>query len=94
MPIHELRESIELDSIECDGNGLGVVQKVINLKPNMSHKMLQCDVFSDNPFTPAPSAIFELLVTPTPVIYTDMVIGGLPSRAPSAAVENVLFRQT
>ena len=94
MPIHEIRESIEQPTITCDGNGLAIIQKVINLKPNMSHKMLQCDVFLDNPFISAPSAFYELLVTPTPVIYTDMPIGGLPSRAPSAAVENVLFKMT
>jgi len=93
MPIHEIRESIEQDTITCDSNGLAIVQKAINLKPNMSHKMLQCDVFLDNPIIIG-SAFFELLVTPTPVIYTDMVIGGLPSRAPSAAVETVLFKQT
>ncbi len=97
MPIHEIRESIEQDKITLDGNGFGIVQKVINLRENMSHKMLQCDAFLDNPLPTADnSAKFttELLVTPTPVIYTDMIIDGFPSRAPSAAVENTLFKQT
>jgi len=49
MPIHEIRESLEQARIELDGNGFGILQKVINLKPNMSHKMLQCDAFLDNP---------------------------------------------
>lgn len=95
MPIHEIRESIEQDTITCDSNGFAIVQKVINLKPNMSHKMLQCDAFFDNPFPMAPNlTAFELLITPTPVIYTDMKLGNFPSRAPSAALENVLFKQT
>lgn len=95
MPIHEIRESIEFDSITCNASGLGIVQKVINLKPNMSHKMLQCDLFLDNPFPVITSlGFYEVLVTPTPVVYTDMIIGGFPSRAPSAALENVLFKQT
>ncbi len=98
MPIHELRESLELDRIELDNNGFGIVQKVINLRPNMSHKMLQCDAFLDNPTptTAGSSAKFvtELLVTPTPVIYTDMPIDTFTSRAPSASNDNVLFKQT
>lgn len=98
MPIHEIRESIEQERIELDGNGFGIVQKVINLKENMSHKMLQCDAFLDNPIpsTAGGSAKFitELIVTPTPVIYTDMAIDTFTSRAPSAAVENTLFKET
>lgn len=97
MPIHEIRESIEQKTITLDGNGFGIVQKVINLKENMSHKMLQCDAFLDNPLPTADnSARFttELLVTPTPVIYTDMIIDSFSSRAPAAANDNMLFKQT
>ncbi len=94
MPIHEIRESIELPSIETNGNGFAIVQKEINLKENMSHKMLQCDVFLDNPIPLSSNDyVTEILITPTPVIYTDMPIAGFPFRAPSAAVENVLFKQ-
>lgn len=96
MPIHEIRESIELKNIELDGNGFGIVQKEINLKENMSHKMLQCDMFYDNPIPTSDSGLpflVELLVTPTPVIYTDMIIGNYTSRAPSASIDNVLFKQ-
>ena len=96
MPIHEIRESIELKNIELDGNGFGIVQKVINLKDNMSHKMLQCDAFYDNPVPSSDSGLpflVELLATPTPVIYTDMIIGSYTSRAPSASTENILFKQ-
>ena len=95
MPIHEIRESIEQGDVALDGDGFAIVQKVINLKPNMSHKMLQCDAFLDNPFPSiGDTTYFELLITPTPVIYTDMFIADQTSRAPSAALENVLFKQT
>jgi len=95
MSIHEIRESIELQEITLDGRGFGIVQKMINLKENMSHKMLQCDAFFDNPipaFT-GDGYIMELLVTPTPVIYTDMNIFQYGNRAPSASVENVLYKE-
>jgi hypothetical protein len=94
MPIHEIRESIEQQTITLDGNGFGIIQKQINLKENMSHKMLQCDAFWDNP-QPRSAELFlmELLVTPTPVIYTDMTIAGFSSRSPSASNENILFKE-
>lgn len=100
MPIHEIRESIEMNRIVTDSNGFGIVQKVINLQDNMSHKMLQCDIFLDNPL-PSYSGdayVMEILVTPTPIIYTDMNINigngyTFENRAPSASNENILFKQ-
>ncbi len=95
MSIHEIRESIEQDKIILDPNGFGIVQKVVNLKDNMSHKMLQCDAYYDNPLPEATDGYtMELIVSPTPIIYTDMIINGFPSRAPAAANENILFKQT
>lgn len=96
MPIHEIRESIEQQSVTLDGNGFGIIQKQINLKDNMSHKMLQCDAFWDNPqpvVTPEQAYIMELLVTPTPVIYTNMDIHTFSNRSPSASHENILFKE-
>lgn len=100
MTIHEIRESIEVKRTVPASNGLTIFQKVINLKDNVSHKMLQCDVFLDNPlpsFT-GDSYIMEILVTPTPVIYTDMDINDgnaytYGNRAPSASNENILFKR-
>jgi len=97
MPIHEIRESIEVEEIVADSNGFAIIQKVINLKDNVSHKMIQCDAYLDNPFpidNDGQGFIAELLVTPTPVIYTDMLIATYPSRAPSASNDNILFKQT
>lgn len=96
MPVQEIRESIEFDQLELDSNGFGIVQKVINLKEGVSHKMIQCDAFLDNPLfqTTGESVVMELFVTPHPVIYTDMSIAGYPSRGPVAALDTILFKQT
>ena len=100
MPIHEIRESIEMGVVDLDTNGFGILQKQINLRDNMSHKMLQCDIFLDNPL-PAWSGdayVMEILVSSTPIIYTDMPINigtayAYDNRAPSASNENILFKQ-
>lgn len=89
-----------MNKITTDSNGFGIVQKVINLQDNMSHKMLQCDIFLDNPL-PSYSGdayVMEILVTPTPIIYTDMNINigntyTFENRSPSASNENILFKQ-
>ena len=96
MPIHEIRESIEFTNLTLDSQGFGIVQKEINLKENVAHKMIQCDAFLDNPFfiTTGDNVIMELLVTPHPVIYTDMFIGTYQNRSPSASLDTVLFKQT
>jgi len=99
MPIHEIRESIEMNQTNAT-NGLTILQKEINLKENMSHKMLQCDIFLDvpEPSFSVDAYVMEILVTPTPVIYTDMNITinnayTFQNRAPSASQENILFKQ-
>ena len=99
MPIHEIRESIEMNRTDAT-NGLTILQKEINLKENMSHKMLQCDIFLDvpEPAFSGDSYIMEILVTPTPVIYTDMDItlgntATYQNRGPSASQKNILFKQ-
>ncbi|GAG64644.1 unnamed protein product [marine sediment metagenome] len=96
MPIHEIRESIEFDNINLGDASFGIVQKEINLKEGVAHKMLQCDAYLDNPFfgTTEDDVIIELMVTPHPVIYTNMPIGGYGFRAPSASLDTVLFKQT
>jgi len=96
MPIHEIRESIEFQTINVGSTGLGIVQKEINLKEGVAHKMLQCDAFLDNPnySTTEDGVMIELIVTPHPVIYTDMGIAGFGNRTPSASLDTVLFKQT
>lgn len=96
MPIHEIRESIEFSSLDLGTDGFGIVQKEINLKENVSHKMLQCDAYLDNPFytTTSDGVMIELVVSPHPIIYTDMIIAGYNNRSPSASLDTILFKQT
>lgn len=96
MPIHEIRESIEFETVNVGTTGLAIVQKEINLKEGVAHKMLQCDAFLDNPnyFTTEDGVMIELIVTPHPIIYTNMTIAGFGNRAPSASLDTVLFKQT
>lgn len=96
MPIHEIRESIEFETLNVGTTGLGIVQKEINLKEGVGHKMLQCDAFLDNPnySTTESGVMIELIVTPHPIIFTNMTIAGFGNRSPSASLDNVLFKQT
>ena len=96
MPIHEIRESIEFGTLDLGTQGFGIVQKEINLKENVSHKMIQCDAFLDNPYytTTGDGVMIELIVSPHPIIYTDMIIAGYPNRSPAAAMDTILFKQT
>lgn len=96
MPIHEIRESIEFQTLNVGSQSFAIVQKEINLKENVAHKMLQCDAFLDNPYfaTTEDNIVIELLVTPHPVIYTDMLISAYTNRSPSASLDTVLFKQT
>lgn len=93
MPISDIRESIERDSITVAGN-LGIVQKRVNLKPGMKHEVLACDIFQDAILTSnGTDTIVEFFITPYPVIYTNMSPGGImDNRGPSAANDCVLFK--
>lgn len=99
MPIHEIRESIEQDSVQLDSTGYAIVQKKINLEPGRRHTMVQCDLFQDSIATSNGNEKFfiEFFVTPMPVIYSNMQFSGnIPAtynnRGPAAAVDIVLFK--
>lgn len=99
MPIHELRESIEQESVQLDTTGYAIIQKKINLLPGQRHTMVQCDIFQDaiTTSTGAQPFFVEFFVTPMPVVYSDMQFSGnIPAtytnRGPSAAVDIVLFK--
>jgi len=99
MPIHEIRESLEQDIIECDATGYAIVQKKINLEPGKRHTMVQCDLFQDSVMTSTQNQPYfiEFFVTPMPVIYSNMDFTGpaplqYSNRGPAAAVDIVLFK--
>ncbi len=96
MPIHEIRESIELGQGFIAQGKVGdkyIFQKRINLQAGKVHRMLQTDFFLDNPFTESPKdAFWQFYVTPLPVIYTDMRYGPYLNVGPSAANNYVLYK--
>jgi hypothetical protein len=97
MAIHEIRETLEQQEVILDGNGLGIVQKKITLQSRMRHNIVQLDFFQDSLFgTDSPETYIEFIVSPYPVIYSDMPFKTtapvLPSRGPSAGNDTVLFK--
>ena len=96
MPIHEIRESIEVPEYitpNLVGTNKFIIQKRINLKAGHVHRMVQTDFFLDNPFTELPkNALMQFYVTPLPVIYTDMQYGPFLNVGPTAANNYVLYK--
>ena len=95
MAITEIRETIEIPKTILDANGFGIVQKVINLKPNQLHNVFQMDIFQDAiPSTDdAPNMLIEWFVSPYPIIYSNMnVTPAYVNRGSMAGSDNVLFK--
>lgn len=97
MPLIEIRETLEQNSVTTDSAGLAIVQKQINLPTNKLHAIQKVDFFQDAlPSYEGASPMFvEIIVTPFPVIYSDMEF--LPalfygSRGPMAGSDTVLFK--
>ncbi len=76
MALSEIRETIEVPSLELDADGFGIVQKQINLKANQKHDVFQLDIFQDAiPSTDgSPDLLIEWFVSPYPIIYSEMNI--------------------
>ena len=98
MPIHEIRESIELgQGVFTEKSEFGfkyIFQKRINLQAGKVHRMLQTDFFLDNPYldTNTESLFMQFYVTPLPVIYTNMRYGPYLNVGPAAANNYVLYK--
>jgi len=101
MPIHVIKESIELEEVTLDENGDAYIQKRINLQGGFVHNMLQTDVFQDAMFkapqeTEATPPIMEIVISPYPQIPTKMNLSETPpvysNRYASAGDDSVLFK--
>ncbi|MHA1138432.1 MAG: hypothetical protein ACTSSE_18280 [Candidatus Thorarchaeota archaeon] len=100
MPKSFIRETIEVDAMTIGTDGFSVYQKKINLKEGFRHNMLQVDLFQDAIplYTGDPSnvLIWEIGVSPYPILPTDMQIkGSTPNygnRMPSAGSDTILFK--
>ena len=100
MPIVEVREDLTNDIIfENEQDLVKVVTQKISLKSGMQRNMLHMDYFWDSlpsqiGVTPQASfdGVIELIVTPTPLILTNMNVDGRPNAAPNASNDNVLYK--
>jgi len=97
MPIHIVKETIELDTITLDSDGNAFLQKRINLQTRMQHNLIQTDLFEDAYFAPDGQDVrIEFAVSPYPVIPTDMPFAqtaiGYRNRYPSGGDDSILFK--
>jgi len=97
MPVQEIRESIELDRLTLKAGKVSITQRRINMRDNVQHNMINCDMFWDNILfdesTGEPwQGVVEIFVSPRPIIYTNMSISGFPNRGPSASNDMILFK--
>ncbi len=95
MVLTEIRESIEIPSVALNGANLGIVQKKINLKPLMHHRIMQMDIFQDAILdTDSPSGVvIEWFVSPYPIIYSEMDLSPIyGTRGPVAGNDTVLMK--
>ena len=97
MSLIEIRETIEQPSVSTDAAGFAIVQKQINLPANMLHAIQKVDFFQDSlpGYEGASPMYVELIVTPYPVIYSNMEFSTpllYGSRGPMAGSDTVLFK--
>ena len=97
MSLLEIRDTIEQTSVTLDASGFGIVQKQINLKPNQLNSVMKVDFFQDSlpTYIGANPLYVELIVTPFPVIYSNMDFASAllyGNRGPMAGSETILFK--
>ncbi|GAG65585.1 unnamed protein product, partial [marine sediment metagenome] len=102
MVLTTIKETIELESFTTDINGNVYLQKRINLKERMIHRLIQIDLFEDAYFAfnaSERSPNIEVVVSPYPAVPTDMsFVELIPATAfgsfryPSAGNDSVLFK--
>lgn len=99
MSLVEIRETLEQPLVQLDGGGFAIVQKQIQLKPNQLNQVLKVDFFQDTlpQYAGALPLYVELMVTPYPVIYSNMKFSGplgYDNRGPMAGSDTILFKTT
>ena len=101
MPIHIVKETIELDNVLTDDSGNAYIQKRVNLHEGVVHNLLQTDVFQDAMLTipddvEATPPLMEIVISPYPQIPTRMNLGEetltYERRYASAGDDSVLFK--
>ena len=101
MPIHVIKETIELDEVTTDDTGNAYIHKRINLEGGFTHNLLQTDIFQDAMLgipsdTVATPPLMEVVISPYPQIPTQMNLGTetitYERRYASAGDDSVLFK--
>lgn len=93
--LHEIRETIEVPSLELDSNGFGIVQKKINLTQRKRHIINHLDIFQDAipSVDDAPTLFIEWFVSPFPIIYGNQnLTPTLANRGAMAGSDTVLMK--
>lgn len=101
MPIHVVKETIELSAVTTDDTGNAYIHKKIELQGGSVHNLLQTDIFQDAMLTipadtqPTPP-LMEIVISPYPQIPTQMELGEetitYERRYASAGDDSVLFK--
>ena len=95
MAIHEIRESISLESITAT-DGVLYVERVINLQRGARHTVNAIDVFLDNPFFECDvQAICNIVISSQPMLLTNEVISAgnaWLNDVPQAGVDTILYK--
>lgn len=92
MAIHEIRESLTTKSYTTAAEQM-VLEKICNLKPGVSHTMLNTDFFIDNPVSiDSEFDYVTVIVTPEKMILTDESGLGQPFSIMAASNPNVLYK--
>jgi len=101
MPIHVVKETIELSEVTTDDTGNAYIHKCINLQGGYVHNLLQTDIFQDAMLdipdpTEATPPLMEVVISPYPQIPTQMDLGDetitYERRYASAGDDSVLFK--
>lgn len=99
MPIHEIRETLTVDSFVRDGeNPWALFIRKIPLQFGNRHTIIHMDFFDDGILIPPEDLplAYEFYLSVYPVHPTDMVLqdGTWTAGGPAAANDNVLFKKT
>ncbi len=101
MPIHVVKETIELNAVTTDDTGNAYIHKCINLQGGYVHNLLQTDIFQDAMITipegtEVTPPLMEIVISPYPQIPTQMELGKLgityERRYACAGDDSVLFK--
>lgn len=93
--IHEIRESINLDTVRMD-NQLGFVERVIELKRGYRHTINAIDVFVDNLYMVSDGdtpGLLEVVLSSQPLLMTDEVFNSLYNQStPMISNDHILYK--